>query len=240
MPAPAAPAASTVVLVPFLLDDLRADVARRYDRLGLPSWPDPHADVHGPADDEYGRVTDPERFRIVHARAQTWVDALVPGLGARTEPLGPQDRTAPPGVDRGVVVVPPRDDALRLLLLERDVRAEDSDPGLLPVLEVAVVRPDVVVERVPVCACDACDPGSAALLEEVDQAIGHVVAGETVVLRHPRWSATWQPGGAGLSGGGRRMRFDRAMELCRRVHAGEKVRLPWRAEAFAGAPWWER
>lgn len=224
--------------VPSLLDDLRADVARRYDRLGLPSWPDPHADVHGPADDEYGRVTDPERFRIVHARATAWVDVLVSRLGARTEPVGPQDGTALPGEDRGLAVVPPRDGAMRLLLLEREGDADT--PGLPAPLEVAVVRPDVVLETVPVCACDACDPGSAALLDEVDDAIGHVVAGETVVLRHPRWSATWQPGGASLSGGGRRMRFDRAMELCRRVHAGERVRLPWRTEAFAGAPWGER
>jgi hypothetical protein len=54
--------------------DLRALVAQRYDRLGLPSWPDPHPEMTAPRDEEYSRVTAPERYAVAYARARVWTD----------------------------------------------------------------------------------------------------------------------------------------------------------------------
>ncbi|MFL6128566.1 MAG: DUF6226 family protein [Mycobacteriales bacterium] len=42
----------------------------------MPSWPSPHPGMSSPREEEYSRVTEPERFRIVHARARVWADRL--------------------------------------------------------------------------------------------------------------------------------------------------------------------
>ena len=47
----------------------------RRDAAHLPTWPDPHAD-RSPTDDEYSRVLDPAKWRIVTARADAWATAL--------------------------------------------------------------------------------------------------------------------------------------------------------------------
>lgn len=59
------------------LAELEEQVARGYARLGLLSWPDPHPGTALPREEEYSRVSAPERYRIVHARARVWVERLV-------------------------------------------------------------------------------------------------------------------------------------------------------------------
>ena len=41
----------------------------------LPGWRDPHPD-RMPLDEEYSRVTNPQRWRILAARAEAWFAAL--------------------------------------------------------------------------------------------------------------------------------------------------------------------
>jgi hypothetical protein len=71
------------------VSELQAHVASSYDRLGLPSWPDPHPGRESPRDEEHSRVTDPERYRVVHARARIWAELLVGALGVCSWAKGP-------------------------------------------------------------------------------------------------------------------------------------------------------
>jgi hypothetical protein len=220
------------------LADLQARVASRYEGLHLPTWPDPHAGMTPPRDEEYSRLTDPARYRIVHARARVWAAALEQELGARPEAISP--RGAPDAVaeafDRGVRLVPPRAGALPLILLERDAPTP-AGRTTLSVLEVAVGRAEVVVERQPDCGCDACDSGSSDLLDAVDTIIRRVVGGPFVVLRGSRWHAEWHPDGGSAGSDGRGPDFRASMDLCRRLADGEVVDLPADTEALVGSSW---
>ncbi len=91
------------------VSELQASVASSYERLGLPSWPNPHPRMVSPREEEYSRVTDPERYRIVHARAGVWTAVLKEALGVRSETLAPGSVAAPGGpeaFDRGVRLIP--------------------------------------------------------------------------------------------------------------------------------------
>ena len=218
------------------VEQLQALVDEAYDARGLPSWADPHPLRESPRDEEYSRVTDPERYRIVHERARLWADVLVERLGVRAQPVAP----VPPepgrkGVDRGVRLVPGVSGALPLLLLERDV----PQPGMAPlaVLDIAVVRTDVLVDGVPDCGCDACDSGSADLLHCIDVAVRRVVGGTYVLLRADGWRAAWYPDGGEAGGQRHVLDFRVAMDLCRALAAGEDVPLPRGVEAFVALPW---
>ena len=212
-------------------------MAARFERLGLPTWPDPHPDGLSPAEEEYSRVTDPARLRMVHLRGRVWAEVLDEVLGADMETLAPTSGMAGrPAFDRGVRITPRRSGTLPLLLLERDVATRPGDAPLA-VLEIAVARPDVVVEVQPDCGCDACDSGSSQLLEAIDSAIGHVVGGPFVVLRGRKWRAQWHPEDSGTSSEGRGPEFSAVLDMCRRLADGETVRLPRRTEAFVGRSW---
>ncbi|GAA0708895.1 hypothetical protein Drose_21650 [Dactylosporangium roseum] len=219
--------------------ELRARVAARYRDLGLPSWPDPHAGMTSPREEEYERVTEPGRYGIVHARARVWAECLGEVAGIEVEPLAPapldgEGRLG--GFDRGVRLISPRPGTLPLLLLERDAPLSGLDASLA-VLHISVVRPEIAVAVLPDCGCDACDRGSDDLLQAIDQTVGTVVGGPFVVLRGSGWQALWHPDGGSSDGTGRGPGHDRAMELCRRLAAGEDVRLPGGVEAFVGRPW---
>jgi hypothetical protein len=221
------------------LAELQAQVVESYERLGMPSWPDPHPGMASPREEEYSRVTEPERYRIVHARARVWADKLVDVQGVKAEALAP----APLGeeghlglFDRGVRLTSSRPSTLPLLLLERDARLSGGD-NTLAVLHISVFEPAFALEVLPDCGCDACDGGSADLLRAIDETIGHVVGGPFVLLRAKSWYAQWHPEG-GSSGGTRRgVNHARAMELCRRLAAGKDVRLPRGVAAFVGRSW---
>lgn len=219
--------------------ELQAQVAASYDHLGMPSWPDPHPGLASPRDEEYSRVTDPARYRIVHARARVWTDCLgdVPGVRVEALPPAPLGNDGPPmWFDRGVRVTPARPGTLPLLLLERDVRLPGHE-ATSAVLHVSIVEPAVALEALPDCGCDACDSGSADLLDAIDEAIGSVVAGPFVVLRGKGWRAHWHPEGGSSHRGRRGPDHATLMELCRRLAAREDVRLPKHTEAFVGRAW---
>lgn len=219
------------------VSEVRARVASRFERLGLASWPDPHPDMASPLEQEYSRVTDPERYRVVHVRARLWAAVLEEELGAQVQTLAPS-RVADGGrgFDRGLRLTPRPPGALPLLLLERDVRTQPGD-ALLAVLDIGVARPEVVLDSKPDCGCDACDSGSGDLLEAIDATIGHVIGGPFVFLRGRRWQAQWHPDGGSASSQGHGPDFDTVMDLCRRLGNGEAVRLPKHTEAFVGRTW---
>jgi hypothetical protein len=216
------------------LAELQAEVADRYSSLGLPSWPDPHPDRTAPRDEEYSRVTQPERYAIVYARARAWTEGLAerPGIAVETLAPAPLDRDGHYGqFDRGVRITSSRPDTLPLLLLERDVTHA--------VLHISAVRPDVALEMLPDCGCDACDSGSADLLEAIDEAITRAVTGPLVLLRGKRWHAEGHPDGNSSGRDGRGPDHREMAEWCRRIAAGEQFRLPRGTEVFVGRTWFD-
>ncbi|GGM59524.1 DUF6226 family protein [Dactylosporangium sucinum] len=196
------------------LDELRARVAADYAPLGLPSWPDPHPGGAAPREEEYSRLTEPMRYRILRRRVELWAARIaeLPGVVAEA-------------VDDGVRLTSPRPGTLPLVLLGRDVP--------LPHVEIAVVRPSIAITTQPDCGCDACDTGSADLLSTVDDAIGTVIGGPFVALVGPGWLATWHPEGAAASNVDLRW----AVGVSRRLADGQQVRLPAGASAFVGRSW---
>jgi hypothetical protein len=222
--------------------DLKGQVERTYARLDLPTWPDPHPDREA-RPEEYSHITDPGRYRIVHARARAWTEALLSLPGVDVDVLEPavlsgEGIMSHPGrFDRGVRITPDRPGTLALHLRETDVPQAGHDAPQA-VLTISIARPDVALDMQPDCGCDACDSGSADLLHAVDQTIEEVVGGPYAALLGAGWHAHWRPDGGGSGSRGPRRHDHRALrDMCRRLAAGERVELPEDAEAFVGRAW---
>jgi hypothetical protein len=221
------------------IEEVRAQVAARYALLELPSWADPHPGMTSPGVEEYSRVTGPERYRIVEARASVWADTLGACSGVEVELMPPEalDEVGQAGdVTRAVRLCSTRSNTLPLLLLTRQVPSEANEEPLV-VLEICVDRVSVVLARVPDCGCDACDSGSDSLLEAIDDIISGFVSGPSVMLRGPGWRADWRPGGGSSGGDGRGPDHEQMMQLCRRLSAGEPALLPENSEALVSSTW---
>jgi len=217
---------------------LRARMARRYADLGLPSWANPHPNGEPARDHEYSRITDPARYTVVHARARVWAELLSELPDVEAETLGSARLDDHFGdFDRGVRLISTRPNTLPLLLLERDA-ALNAGAGMIAVLHIAVARPDVALAMVPDCGCDACDWGSADLLDVIDDNVERVVGGPYVVLRGDHWQAQWYPGGgSSSSSGGRTMDHTALLDSCRRIAEGADVELPTGTEVLVGRSW---
>ncbi|MEV1023277.1 DUF6226 family protein [Streptomyces sp. NPDC050264] len=160
--------------------ELRRAVEEAFTVTGAdtPPWPDPHADAEV-RDEEYSRCLRPEKYRILAARAEAWTQALC-GLGlAAAEPAADPAalwRRAPEaGVGSAVRLRPVRADAVPLVF---GLSAIDEVPRTL--LVVAAGEPATTLGVLPDCGCDACDDGSANLLEVVDELVAAVVTGTFV------------------------------------------------------------
>ena len=140
---------------------------------GLPGWPDPHPDRR-PLEEEYSRVTNPQRWEILAARAEAWFEALTDAGLAEIEPEA-----------EVVWLEPPRFTAART------VRAVPRAPGAIPLVvamtgfeevewpgvAIGAGDPAAVMEVIPDCACDACDSGSQDALDVLDEYVLCVVTG---------------------------------------------------------------
>lgn len=171
----------------------------RRDAAHLPTWPDPHAD-RSPTDDEYSRVLDPAKWRIVTARADAWATALTQLGVAELARDAAVEWLIPHGsplvrIDR---LVSRRPGALPLVLGYRGFESLDDNA-----LVVAAADPAAELELVPHCGCDACDHGSEEVLEVIDGAITSVVCGvyrrltdgdRWIDVRADGWSASGEFG----------------------------------------------
>lgn len=220
------------------LKELRAQVDAGHARLSLPSWPNPHPGMTSPSAEEYSRVTSPERYRIVEARASLWADILGACSGIKVEPMDPEalGEADPGDVTTGVRLHSDRPNTLPLLLLTRQVPIEAAAEPMA-VLRICVERASAVLAEVPDCGCDACDSGSDNLLEAVDDVISGFVAGPSVMLRGPGWRADWHPDGGSSGGEGNGPDHDEMMRLCRRLSAGQAAPLPEGTEALINSAW---
>lgn len=233
--------------------DLRDAVARSYHRLDAPAWAPPHPHRE-PRDEEYSRVTDPGRYRIVQLRTRLWRDALV-AAGATATPadVAPEVQDAPyvgtGRVDRAVRLDPPAGTrgALPIVLLEADIPGPE---GTLPLTRISLAVPEDVWAAVPDCGCDACDHGSEDLLEAIDATMLRVL-GPAVSLRgrtprpggpDPRrpdvWVFHWTPGptGSGLSGQAP-VPFEDLCAAGERLVRGEDPDLPAGTQVTVGRAW---
>ncbi|MFE6805543.1 DUF6226 family protein [Streptomyces sp. NPDC057681] len=143
-----------------------------------PPWPDPHpgGDVH---DEEYSRCLEPGKYRILAARAEAWTRALS-GLGLAevetvADPRALWRRAPDVGVSGAVRLRPVRAAAVPLVF---GFSAIDDVPRTVLVLGAG--EPAATMGVVPDCGCDACDDGSAGLLEVADDIALAVVTGTFV------------------------------------------------------------
>ncbi|HEY8527294.1 MAG TPA: DUF6226 family protein [Acidimicrobiales bacterium] len=163
---------------------------------GLAPWPDPHAG-RSPLGHEYSRLTAPERWRIVGARADAWL-AAVADLGlAAVEPQAEVAWAEPPPTEiaRSARAVPHAAGALPLVVARSRI-GPVADAGVT----LGVGAPAVCVAWFPDCGCDACDWGSAEVLEDLDDHVLGVVSGtfrrltdgshEITVVRTGDWQAS--------------------------------------------------
>jgi hypothetical protein len=157
------------------LSDLQhaVDAAFATTSTGLDPWPDPHPD-RSPFDEEYSRVLDPRKWRIVPARAEAWCEALVQ-LGLAT-------------LERDVSVRWATDRDHRYARIDRlSPRLASGIPVAVAYLgfegvdingvTIAAGEPAIEVGAVPPCGCDACDSGSQEALDLVDEFMSVVVSG---------------------------------------------------------------
>jgi hypothetical protein len=145
-----------------------------------PSWADPHPDGVV-RDEEYSRCLDPGKYRILAARADAWARVLTRlGLAeAETvaDPAAIWWREPGVAVNGAVWLRPVRIGAVPLVF---GFSAIDEVPRTVLVLGAG--EPAVELERIPDCGCDACDDGSAHLLELVDDVVVAVVTGTFVYV----------------------------------------------------------
>ncbi|MGY0020110.1 DUF6226 family protein [Streptomyces sp. cg35] len=140
-----------------------------------PPWPDPHPD-RDVRDEEYSRCSEPEKYRILAARAEAWTKALC-GLGlaeAETvaDPAGLWRRAPDVAVDGAVRLRPARAGAVPLVF---GFSAVEGVPRTVLVLGAGESVATLAV--LPDCGCDACDDGSEGLIEAVDEVVEAVVTG---------------------------------------------------------------
>ena len=165
------------------VDEAFARTARGLDR-----WDDPHPPPDRiVADEEYSRVTNPARWRIIGARADAWLEVLAAhGLAAVRRGVA-VEWVEPPGpiVTRTDLVRPTVEHGLPLVV-GRSRIGDVDDAGVT----LGVGLPAVLVHAIPDCGCDACDSGSADVVEEADTWLGGIVQGELRHLVRPHGTIT--------------------------------------------------
>lgn len=157
--------------------DLEERVAVAFARRdpALVGWPDPHPD-RSPLEEEYSRLNDPGKWRILGARADSWVSALVELGLATAEPVEPDDitwRKRPFTVVTSAALVRPTTPGALPLIVGRSRMEDVPDAGVTLGLG---TRP-VFVGGFPNCGCDACDSGSEDDLRHLDEFLRAIVTG---------------------------------------------------------------
>ncbi len=130
----------------------------------------------GPPEEAYNRVTDPERFRPLHAAADRLVADLVARYEVEVVPVdvAPEVARWAGGTERAVELRPPSGTGATVLL------AWTGFPGV-------VVHAGHSYELVlPSCGCDACDEPLDWMVDELHRDIDGIAAGGLTESRHRR------------------------------------------------------
>lgn len=172
------------------LNELLERVDRAFDARPpeIAGWADPNPE-RNPDDDAYSRVTNPERWRIVAARADAWVHALieldVASVREVTDIEWSKDWLDSNLTGRADLIVPNAPGALPLVVARLDI-GDVPNAGIL----VGAGDPAEELVMVPDCSCDACDSGSSDALEQFDELIISVVSGTFRRLSRGKKSVT--------------------------------------------------
>jgi hypothetical protein len=147
----------------------------------LADWPNPHPGGRQALMEEYSRCLDPEKYRLLAVRADAWVAAITAaGLGT-AESVDPSSlawQGEPVLEPTRVVVVRGRQGTQPVV-----VGVAPSESAEEAFVQVGVGEPVEVLERQPDCGCDACDTGSADLLETIDDAFVLALSGGVYAVR---------------------------------------------------------
>lgn len=142
----------------------------------LVGWPDPHAAHRDPLPEEYSRVTEAAKWRIIRARADAWVGSLVDLHLAEARSVAP---TAIDWVEAPVTrltsasrVEPFATGALPLIVARGRIE-NVPDAGIT----LGLGEPAQCVGWFPHCGCDACDSGSEPELETLDDLLTAIIGG---------------------------------------------------------------
>lgn len=163
------------------------DVFERTAR-GLAQWDDPHPPPDRVvADEEYSRVTNPAKWRVIGARADAWLEVLAANDLATVRRGDAVEWEEPPGpnVTRVDLVRPRVPNGLPLVIGRSRIGTVD-DAGVT----LGVGLPAVFVHAVPDCGCDACDSGSTDVIDEIDTWLGAIVDGSFRRLSVPLGTIT--------------------------------------------------
>jgi len=205
------------------LQDVAAEVTRRFDSRSSAGrrWNDPHehSDV---ADEEYSRVSEPERYAVVGARAMSWVDALEGLQLATAHNVEAPSWTYGPADARAVLLTPLETDALSILVVMGSMEGiEDA------VVALGVGDPAVLIGMEPFCGCDACDSGSDDLLTAIDDMFTGIMDGGFLYAEGEDWTLTVGVNGWSASGS---QDFDSLIDKAR---AGTSIGR----RMITGGPW---
>jgi hypothetical protein len=203
-------------------------VEELWARSDAPQWPDPMAGRTEPDPSWYSRCVDPARYRVLGLRVDAWIEALA-DLGLASSRDLPLD-TLPPrdGIpwSRITKVEPAVDGAVPLWLCRRGFEGL-ADNGVV----VHVGEDPEFSAMLPDCGCDACDDGSARLLQALDAQFLTVIEGGALIVTGPngvvrRTLDGWS--GIGPIGPGLAERW---------LRAADSGRPPHGTTAVVGAPW---
>lgn len=214
-----------------IVDELMSAVESVFRGMGPTSWPDPHPD-RVVAEEDYSRVTDPDRYAVMLQRISAWRQVLTDSWGVRVTPLegeGPlHERWSSPRADT----------------LDLDLHARVVDQVVVVWLSVTGGEPFDVV---PDCACDACDSGSADLLAVLDRDLLSVVDGSLVWIvsqdgehvdnRDFEVCALRDTTGVATTNGYWWDGLDHPEEIVDAVRSGDEPKLPEAARAHHGNAW---
>lgn len=176
-----------------------------------PGWESPRDPMDDALPEEYSRCLDPGKYRILSARAEAWETVIAErGWASPSSEIAFALKTRVQLDD--VKVWRPNGAGLPLTL----ARTAGGTDGELPGLIIAAGEPAVELELLPDCGCDACDSGSAGMLEQLDQAVLSIIDGSLWVSVSPKSFRTRNSFGAGSHW---------PVEECRQAveHSGE----PW-------------
>lgn len=187
---------------------LLAEVDRAFAVTGesTPGWPEPHPAMASPREEEYSRVTDPGKYRIIDARVDAWGRVLAARGVAELRPavMSRWIGAVRPAAEHAEVrqLAPGRGGAMSLILATTLI---DGSPFGLDIAIAGLGASPVQVDLLPACGCDACDDGSAALLQALDERVLTVARGGVLHARRGSNSATrdwagWSGPGSWLDG----------------------------------------
>lgn len=162
-----------VITIADLVEGVDQRFAARPPDLAV--WPDPH-EGRSPADGEFSRATNPERWRILGARVDAWVAALAAAGLASVEQVAVDDiRWEEPPYTRmsSAVRVTPFAAGARPIVVARSQVGDVPATGLT----LGLGDPAVLVGLFPDCGCDACDAGAQGELDSVDDRLSLIVSG---------------------------------------------------------------